>query len=86
MDYGAHLKEQGVRTNEKSKHYTKQSKFKGSDREIRGALVRTLGSGPHTQLQLESKVKAAPERIRTQLIRLQGEGLVQQRRSRWLLA
>jgi len=42
MDYGSHLKRQGVRLNAKSKHYTKQSKFKGSDREIRGAILDIL--------------------------------------------
>ena len=40
MDYGAYLKSQGVRTNERSKHYTKQSKFDGSVRQARGALLR----------------------------------------------
>lgn len=42
MDYGSHLKRSGVRINNKSKHYTRQSKFKGSNREIRGILLRTL--------------------------------------------
>ena len=42
MDYGSYLKRQGVRLNAKSKHYTKQSKFKGSDREIRGAILDIL--------------------------------------------
>jgi A/G-specific adenine glycosylase len=86
MDYGAHLKEQGVRTNEKSKHYTKQSKFKGSTRELRGALVRTLGKGPQTQQALANKVNAAPERIRTQLSKLHQEGLVKKSGKRWKLA
>ena len=40
MDYGAHLKSQGVRTNARSKHYIKQSKFDGSIRQARGALLR----------------------------------------------
>jgi len=85
MDYGAYLKAEGVRTNHRSKHYTKQSKFAGSDREVRGALVRTLTNGSHTQRQLQAKVKAAPERIRTQLARLHQEGLVQRNRGRWSL-
>lgn len=42
MDYGAYLKGQGVRTNVQSKHYTKQSKFVGSNRQIRGAILREL--------------------------------------------
>jgi A/G-specific adenine glycosylase len=42
MDYGTYLKTQVENPNRKSKHYTKQSKFKGSDREIRGKILRIL--------------------------------------------
>lgn len=44
MDYGAHLKHSGVSHNAKSKGYTKQSTFKGSLREVRGAIVRVLAA------------------------------------------
>lgn len=71
MDYGSHLKQQGVQINNKSKHYTKQSKFKGSDREIRGAIIRTLshnkkiGELPHDK-----------KRVQEQIQKLLKEGLV----------
>lgn len=42
MDYGSHLKKQGKGNNTKSRHYTRQSKFEGSDRQIRAAVVRHL--------------------------------------------
>lgn len=43
MDYGATLpKVLKLNPNTKSKHYTKQSKFKGSDREIRGKILDIL--------------------------------------------
>ncbi len=42
MDYGSHLKKQGVRLNQKSKHYQKQSKFEGSARQKRAAKLREL--------------------------------------------
>ncbi len=42
MDYGAHLKQSGVRINHKSKHYTKQSKFEGSTRQKRAQYLRAL--------------------------------------------
>lgn len=42
MDYGSHLKRSGVRLNSKSKGYIKQSKFTGSARELRGAILREL--------------------------------------------
>jgi len=42
MDYGAALKKKVVNPNRKSSHYTKQSKFEGSVRQARGAVIRTL--------------------------------------------
>ncbi len=40
MDYGSYLKASGIRINNKSKHYTKQSKFEGSTRQKRAAALR----------------------------------------------
>lgn len=42
MDYGVYLKKLHPNPNRKSKHYTKQSKFEGSDRQLRGELLRIL--------------------------------------------
>lgn len=42
MDYGSHLKRQGVRLNAKSRHYKKQSRFEGSTRQKRAAKLRAL--------------------------------------------
>lgn len=80
MDYGAHLKAEGVRINNKSKHYTKQKPFKGSDREVRGAILRSLAQGrSFTELDF------AKIQINKALQVLLKEGLVQQRGKRWQL-
>ncbi len=42
MDYGAELKKIIKNPNRKSKHYTKQSRFEGSIRQARGAILRQL--------------------------------------------
>lgn len=42
MDYGTFLKSSGNRIHQKSKHYQKQSTFKGSTREVRGAILKHL--------------------------------------------
>lgn len=42
MDYGVVLKKLYKNPSRKSKHHTTQSKFEGSDRQIRGAIVRIL--------------------------------------------
>jgi A/G-specific adenine glycosylase len=40
MDYGSHLKRIHGNPNKKSKHYTKQSKFEGSNRQIRARILK----------------------------------------------
>ncbi len=42
MDYGVMLKRQLKISNKKSVHYTRQSRFEGSDRQIRGQIIRLL--------------------------------------------
>jgi len=42
MDYGSYLKQKGIKLNSRSKHYTKQSKFDGSYRQLRGAILRAV--------------------------------------------
>jgi A/G-specific adenine glycosylase len=42
MDYGVFLKKNLPNPSRKSKHHTKQSTFKGSDRQIRGEIIRLL--------------------------------------------
>jgi len=49
MDYGAHLKASGVRLNARSKHYTKQSKFEGSLRQVRGVILKALVKGENVK-------------------------------------
>jgi A/G-specific adenine glycosylase len=48
MDYGVHLKKELSNPSRKSAHYTKQSPFQGSDRQIRGAIIKMLTE--HTAL------------------------------------
>ncbi len=42
MDYGSYLKSQGNAHNRRAKGFTRQSKFKGSVREVRGAIIKFL--------------------------------------------
>lgn len=53
MDYGSHLKKQGVRLNNKSKYYKKQSKFEGSARQKRAAKLRALLAKGATEAQIK---------------------------------
>jgi len=42
MDYGVHLKKQLSNPSRRSKHHTAQSKFEGSNRQIRGKVIKLL--------------------------------------------
>jgi A/G-specific adenine glycosylase len=54
MDYGSWLKGQGHGHGaaSRSKHYVRQSKFAGSRRQLRGLILRSLSSRPHTEAEL----------------------------------
>ncbi|HSX00748.1 MAG TPA: hypothetical protein VLF67_00780, partial [Candidatus Saccharimonas sp.] len=48
MDYGADLAKRVPNPNRRSKHYNVQSRFEGSVRQVRGAVLRRLLEGPAT--------------------------------------
>lgn len=79
MDYGSWLKAHGVRNNSQSKHYKKQTPLAGSVREVRGQIVRELGSHDLTETQLREKVDG-DERFNEALFGLVRDGLVQRSR------
>lgn len=72
MDYGAHLKASGVRLNKKSAHYTKQKAFKGSLREVRGAVLREL----YKRNPSLGTLTFPKNRIRVALAALEHDGLL----------
>ncbi len=77
MDYGSSLKSQGIRTNMQSRHYVKQSRFRGSDREIRGTLLRVLlRESALSKAALVRKLPFAKARTHAQLDALAREGLI----------
>lgn len=76
MDYGSDLKAKGVKLNAKSKHYAKQSKFKGSARELRGAILRELLKNPATLAVLAKNLSRKAEEVARELSRLVKDGLI----------
>lgn len=76
MDYGVFLKQTTVNPNRKSKHYTKQSKFEGSNRQARGAVLKILISKKSTICALEEETGFSYERIKTALDSLKKENFV----------
>jgi len=78
MDYGTHIKQTVKNPNQRSKHYVKQSKFKGSDREIRGAILRYLTNEKTASLhKLQAHLSEFDTlRLQTQLENLHNEEMI----------
>lgn len=77
MDYGASLKSQGLGLLGTSKHYMKQSPLRGSVREVRGQIIRTLKSGRSTVDALKCDLKA-DDRFDRAFRGLLDDGLIEQ--------
>lgn len=84
MDYGSWLKQQGVRTNHKSRHYKKQSALTGSVREMRGWIIAALRQASLSEAELSVAVHA-DERYTRALEGLRRDGLVEHQRGLWRL-
>jgi len=77
MDYGTMLKKKYGNLSVRSAYYRGQSPFKGSNREVRGKILRILlADGALTHGQLVSMTGESRERIRYGLDQLVGEGMV----------
>lgn len=78
MDYGTHLKKAHGNPNSRSATYTKQSSFSGSDRQIRGQLVKLATRKVFTRLQAHRDLKQFDVvRVDAQIERLLAEGLLE---------
>ncbi len=78
MDYGVMLKKNVGNLCKLSKHYTKQSKFEGSDRQIRGMILQALLEQPLiAEQELMQKIDRPTERTSLILNELYQEGFIQ---------
>ena len=85
MDYGAYLKRSGVRNNSRSAHYTKQSKFEGSLRQVRGEILRELHKGPVNPMRSDL-IGFGKEKVKKALVGLKRDGLIVKEKGKWRIA
>lgn len=85
MDYGTYLKKQEGNLTRRSNQYIKQSTFKGSDREIRGAILKKLTNRQMTAQSLIKELSFDKERVIRQLANLLAEGMVDKKQYRYTL-
>jgi len=77
MDYGVKLKKERKNPSRKSQHHTVQSRFEGSERQIRGMILRALGQ--FGKLSFDDLIATIPreiKRIEKNLSDLIAEGFV----------
>jgi len=77
MDYGVMIKKNLVNPNRHSVHYIKQSRFEGSDRQLRGLLLRLLLKNQTVDIeQLSMHMRTNPTRIPRIIDKLVQEGFI----------
>jgi len=80
MDYGVYLKRIMPNPSRKSEHYSRQSRFEGSDRQIRGRLLRALlRTSPLSLRQLSAGAGGDTGRYIKIVDRLCADGLITKR-------
>ena len=79
MDYGTFLKSQVENPNKRSRHYVKQSKFEGSNRQIRSRILKYIlkeGSAKESDLMKAVDPKGKDIRVGKNLAALEKEGFI----------
>jgi len=78
MDLGVELKKHTKGINQRSKHRVKQSKFEGSQRQVRAAVLRTIAEAASIRRSdIKRKLSYDADRIEAAIAALQAEGLIQ---------
>lgn len=83
-DYGVMLKKTHPELNKRSAHYRKQAKFKGSNREVRGKILKLLiASSSLTEVEIFKELKINSKKLKEILNLLIKEGFIKQEKHRF---
>jgi A/G-specific adenine glycosylase len=86
MDYGAALKKEQGNPNQKSAHYTRQSPFENSNRQVRGTILKALVTESSlSPAQIKKKTGMDAERIKKNLLLLEKEGFIKKKGGSFVL-
>ncbi len=87
MDYGWMLKRKCVNPTRRSSSYHKQPPFKGSDRQIRGMILKILiHKNGVSEREVVHQLTIDPKKVKKNLIRLQDEGFIRKEEDRFVIA
>ncbi len=77
MDYGSMLKKTESNPNRRSAHYSRQSSFHGSNRQVRGLILKLLIEQPDISgTSIVSCLDAEPHKVKAMLQELEKEGFL----------
>lgn len=85
MDYGGMLKSKYENPSRKSAHYTKQTPFEGSNRQIRGNILKLLTKQSLTRYQIQNKIGEGLQVVNKNLGRLESEGFIREKREKFFI-
>lgn len=87
MDYGMMLKKEHTNLSRKSAHYQRQTRFQGSNRQIRGMILKLLVENPGiSQREITKKLGLQSEKIKKNLKELQDEGFLKSTGNRYSIS
>lgn len=87
MDYGVTLKKRYTNPSRKSAHYNKQSPFNGSNRQVRGKIVRFLTDKSYSSArELSQQLNLPLDKVKSNLITLEQEGFIKRSGQRLTIA
>jgi len=84
MDYGSMLRQKHANPNRKSAHYTRQSPFENSNRQVRGKILKVLVAESQVSApQIAKRIGMEPDRVKANLLLLGKEGFIRKRGTRY---
>lgn len=87
MDYGVMLKQQYENPNRRSAHYQRQSPFQGSNRQVRGMILKILTTKTSiSEREITQKLHIDPEKVNNSLAQLLKEGFIKKKRGKFAIA
>jgi len=86
MDYGVMLAKLTKNPNRRSAHYTRQTAFEGSGRQLRGMVLRDiLQEGELSEKELVARTGKEPDQVRRVLGELEKEGFIREKGRKYVV-
>lgn len=87
MDYGTMLKKEHGNPNIRSAHYSRQSPFENSNRQVRGRILKVLVHGAAlTADRIVQDIGMDVERVRKNLVEMEQEGFIKKKKRSYVIS